>query len=123
MFYGCSSLNRVEVAFNQWVDGCTTSWLYKVAPQGKFICPENLVDNRGQDYIPEGWVVSHGEPEYQLGDVNGDGSVDVTDVTVLITKVLGGEPAEFIPEVADVDDNGVLDVTDVTVLISKILAM
>lgn len=123
MFYGCSSLNRVEVAFNQWVDGCTTSWLYKVAPQGKFICPENLEVNRGQDYIPEGWVVSHGEPEYQLGDVNGDGSVDVTDVTVLITKVLGGEPAEFIPEVADIDDNGVLDVTDVTVLISKILAM
>lgn len=129
MFKGCTSLNRVEVGFTQWPAtgsngwSSTTDWLVNVAPKGTFVCPEGLEVIYGTSKIPEGWVVSHGEPEYQLGDVNGDGSVDVTDVTVLITKVLGGEPAEFIQEVADVDDNGVLDVTDVTVLISKILAM
>ncbi|MDO4972208.1 MAG: M6 family metalloprotease domain-containing protein [Bacteroidales bacterium] len=56
-----------------------------------------------------------------LGDVNKDGLVDVTDVTVLINHVLGIESTPFNSLNADIDENGTLDVTDATLLINMIL--
>ena len=55
----------------------------------------------------------------KLGDVNGDGKVDVSDVTALINMILGTTPADL--EVADINADGILDVTDVTALINAIL--
>ena len=54
-----------------------------------------------------------------LGDVNVNGTVDVSDVTELISMVLNG--AEYVPWAADLDGNGVLNVADVTALIQQIL--
>lgn len=54
------------------------------------------------------------------GDVNGDGAVDVSDVTALINKILG--TVAFDDSVCDVDGNGVVNVSDVTALINLILA-
>ena len=55
------------------------------------------------------------------GDVTGDGSVNVTDVTALVNMILGviamDEPA------ADVDGNGAINVSDVTALINIILGI
>ena len=53
------------------------------------------------------------------GDVNGDGTVDVSDVTALINMILGTTPADL--KVADINADGILDVTDVTALINEIL--
>ena len=67
----------------------------------------------------------NGMAAYQLsknvkfGDVNGDGNVDVSDVTALINMILGTTPADL--EVADINADGILDVTDVTALINAIL--
>lgn len=55
----------------------------------------------------------------KFGDVNGDGKVDVSDVTALINMILGTTPADL--EVADINADGILDVTDVTALINAIL--
>lgn len=55
----------------------------------------------------------------KFGDVNGDGNVDVSDVTALINMILGTTPADL--EVADINADGILDVTDVTALINAIL--
>lgn len=55
----------------------------------------------------------------KFGDVNGDGNVDVSDVTALINMILGATPADL--EVADINADGILDVTDVTALINAIL--
>ena len=55
------------------------------------------------------------------GDVNGDGDVDVKDVTALITYILGKTPAAFVLENANVNDEGEIDVQDVTALINMIL--
>ena len=64
------------------------------------------------------------EVTYEPGDVNHDGKVDVTDVTMLISYVLGNNPDGFFVEEANVDGdaNGTIDVTDVTALISKVLS-
>lgn len=71
------------------------------------------------------YVPGNGMAAYQLsknvkfGDVNGDGNVDVSDVTALINMILGTTPADL--EVADINADGILDVTDVTALINAIL--
>ena len=57
-----------------------------------------------------------------LGDVNLDGNVNVTDVTDMINAILGSPSASFCKITADFDGDGVINVTDVTALINKILA-
>ena len=53
------------------------------------------------------------------GDVNGDGVVNVSDVTALINKILG--TASYSDSVCDIDGNGTVNVSDVTALINLIL--
>ena len=54
-----------------------------------------------------------------MGDINGDGTVDVTDVTALINHILGTAP--FPTEVCDLNADGEINVTDVTTLITHLL--
>ena len=53
------------------------------------------------------------------GDVNGDGVVNVSDVTSLINVILGNEPGEL--AICDINADGELNVSDVTALINSIL--
>ena len=53
------------------------------------------------------------------GDVNGDGAVNVSDVTTLVNMILGVIPKN--EERADVDGNGTVNVSDVTALVNIIL--
>ena len=55
-----------------------------------------------------------------LGDVNGDGEVDIVDVTMLISAVLSNKPVE--PAVADMNNDGSIDIIDVTELINYVLS-
>lgn len=57
----------------------------------------------------------------QTGDVNCDGSVNVSDITTLINHILGNEPTPFIKEKADIDENNTLDVSDAVALLNIIL--
>ena len=59
---------------------------------------------------------------FMLGDVNCDGRVDVSDVSTLVSKILGEEPTQFNPDAANVNADQVLDVSDVTSLVSIILS-
>ena len=56
-----------------------------------------------------------------LGDVNNDLDVNVTDVTVLVDRILGHEVDDFNQENADVTRDGDISVTDVTALVDLIL--
>ena len=64
-----------------------------------------------------------GGSTYELGDVNGDGLVNVGDVTTLIAYILGNDVDTFIAEAAncDGDSQTVLNVSDVTALIHYVL--
>ena len=55
------------------------------------------------------------------GDVNGDGSIGIADITVLIDYLLGVEAANFVLLNADADGNGKIDIADVTRIIDMIL--
>jgi len=54
------------------------------------------------------------------GDVNGDGEVNVTDVTLLISHVMGGS-AYIDMENADVNRDGDINITDITMLIAHVM--
>ena len=55
------------------------------------------------------------------GDANGDGKVDIVDVTMTISYILGQNPAGFNQQAADVTGDGKVDIVDVTSIIDIIL--
>ena len=63
-------------------------------------------------------------PTVLYGDVNGDGKIDVTDVTMLQRRIAqlltAEEQAKFQTQNADVSGDGKIDVTDVTLLQQRI---
>ena len=61
------------------------------------------------------------DPEYILGDVDGNGEVDVTDVNILINIILNKDQAENYGPRAYVTDDDEIDVTDVNMVINIIL--
>ena len=61
-----------------------------------------------------------GGTSYQIGDVNMDGYVNISDVTALIDYVLGGD-ANIDLQAADVNGDSAINITDVTALIDKVL--
>ena len=60
---------------------------------------------------------------YRAGDVDGDGQLNISDVTGLIDLLLSGEPiqSEDVQHAADVDGDGTVNVADVADLIDLIL--
>lgn len=60
------------------------------------------------------------DADYLYGDVNGDGSADVSDVAALIAYILGKETGINV-QAADVNGDGTVDVTDVAALIKYII--
>ena len=62
------------------------------------------------------------EPEYILGDVDGNGVLGVSDATLLISYLLNEGGNVTIDELAaDMDKDGHITVTDATLLISMLL--
>ena len=55
------------------------------------------------------------------GDVNSDGAVDIVDVTMTISHILGQKPANFNVDAADVSGDGNVNIVDVTSIIDIIL--
>ena len=56
------------------------------------------------------------------GDVNGDGSVNIIDVTALINYLLGGSASDINMTAADCNTDGSVNITDVTALINYLLS-
>ena len=60
-------------------------------------------------------------PEYEPGDVNGDGEVSIGDVNVVIDILLGLEVDQEVRDRADVDGDGELSIADLQRIIDKLL--
>ena len=56
-----------------------------------------------------------------LGDVNGDGKIDISDVVCMINHILGNDNTNFVIENADMNGDGDINISDVTVLVNIIL--
>ncbi len=56
-----------------------------------------------------------------LGDVNGDGYINMSDVTAVINYILGNNPSPFIFENANVSNDEYINMSDLTAIIGIIL--
>ena len=69
-----------------------------------------------RDYMPQG---EEPQPEPKKGDVNGDGIVDVADISSIITVMAAPSDLPALGEaMADVNGDGVVDVADISSVIS-----
>ena len=94
---------------------------------------ENLTENATYEYkvmaigasAQSDWSnvveVTLSDQSLKWGDVNRDGQVNVSDVTVLINMILGNLATDN--ETADVNGDGNVNVSDVTTLINIILGI
>ena len=77
-----------------------------------------------QQYTYDDWQAMYVDlyPNVEVlnGDINGDGQVDVADVTTLIGIVLNSNN-DYSLDLVDVNNDGLVDVADVTALISIVL--
>jgi hypothetical protein len=55
------------------------------------------------------------------GDVNGDGSINISDVTDLIDYLLTSDASSISLSGADTNQDGVINISDVTALIDHLL--
>ena len=83
---------------------------FRVSQVGGSTTAKVYVDNISFSYYKE---------TGEVGDINGDGTVDVSDVTALINKILG--TSDYTDEVCDINGDGEINVSDVTQLINQIL--
>jgi hypothetical protein len=58
-------------------------------------------------------------PPYTLGDVDGNGSVSITDAVLIVNYIIGKPNSTFIKDAADLDGNGQITITDKVLLINK----
>ena len=68
------------------------------------------------------FTVDPSAPSYVLGDANGDGKVNVTDIVEMVNYILGKPSANFNKAAADVNGDGEVNVTDIVSVVSVILA-
>lgn len=77
------------------------------------------------DLCPYEGYVSPNDPgnggETNVGDVNGDGNVNISDVTLLIDYLLNQDGTGLDLIAGDCDGNGEINISDVTILIDKLL--
>ena len=128
MFAGCVYLQTIYVG-NDWSTAAVTSSNYM------FMNCYSLVGGKGTTYdanhIDKAYAHIDGgtsNPGYFTaknagvrGDVNGDGSVSISDVTALIDYLLTGNASGISLSGADTNQDSSINISDVTVLIDYLL--
>ena len=80
-----------------------------------------LSDNNSQGYETAYVKSTLTLSAYTLGDVNGDGKINVIDFTAIANNILGKTPSDFIEKAADVSGDGKVNVVDLTAVANIIL--
>ncbi|MBO7467147.1 MAG: BspA family leucine-rich repeat surface protein, partial [Bacteroidaceae bacterium] len=127
MFYGCSALTTIYVGDNWDMTNAASN------SGSMFGDCTSLVGGAGTSFASagvtdaayahiDGGIANPGyftaKTAYKKGDVNMDGEVNVSDVTMLVSMILGNTTMNT---AADVNTDGEVNVSDVTALVSIIL--
>ena len=137
-FVGCTGLtsvtipNSVTEIGDMAFEGCTgLKKIYSLNPVPPVIYEGTFETYHTDLFVPKGCYLKYKEAEYwknftfiseinvETGDIDGDGEINVGDVTALINKLLSA--ASFDDDVCDINGDDEVNVTDVTSLINMIL--
>ena len=118
-FYGCSGLMRINAYPDPEKVSTGAKAFGGVRKDGTLhVLPKYLSAYR----IASQWrdFTNIKDDLAEIGDINLDGKVDVSDVTTLVNMILNGETANL--ELADINADGKVNVSDVTALVNIILS-
>ena len=140
---GCTALQELYIQKNQIKDSEMTSLIGSLrtiptsenegllgvyepnssSAEGNQITDAQIIAARAKRWMPKQYTSGSWEdlPFILTGDVNGDGAVNVTDVTTLVNMILNVIPKDL--ERGDIDGNGAINVSDVTALVNIILGL
>lgn len=134
MFVNCSNLKTIYVG-----DGWSTEGLTGAnSSTNMFAACTSIVGGKGTTYDANHWDKEYAcidggpgsetpgylteKPAFLLGDVNGDGDVNVADVTALVNIILGKDTTgQYNHAAADVNQDNQITIADVTALVNIIL--
>ena len=127
MFNNCSSLKTIYVGTEWNTDSVASS-------EDMFYGCTSLVGGMGTTYdsthVDKTYAHIDGAPTdpgyfsvtFTCGDVNDDGSVNISDVTTLIDYLLSGDGTDINILAADCNQDGSVNISDVTTLIDYLLS-
>lgn len=107
-----SAVSIGSEVFNLVINDYSNRTLY--VPYGT--SAEYQADTKWSQYF--GSIVEMNGPS---GDMNGDGTISIRDVTTLIDYLLGAESGSFSVDNADVNGDGQITIADATALIDMLL--
>ena len=131
--YGYSTSSRMIISGAQTkltANGTNNGSLYQLVttmndglaitePAGAYFNSNGTVLYNGNVVKNQDVVIS--KPTFTRGDVDGDGTVGIADVTALIDYLLTGNATDINLAAGDVDDSGTVNIADVTALIDYLL--
>lgn len=125
-FYGCENLSTVRVKRYQPVEIYEdvfygSWWNYEIYDNATLYVPRGT---KAAYQAATGWKNFSNIVEYGklAGDVNGDGVVNITDVTMTVNHVLGNHAEAFDETVADMNDDGKINISDVSLIVGIVLS-
>lgn len=104
-----------------------TYYLFTYGDDDQKMTVQQVQDSRAKGWWPKRLTTTgrlsdyEGESDLAIGDVNGDGSVDVSDVNIVINIMLGKAQASTYPGNADCNGDNNVDVSDVNIIINIML--
>ena len=116
-FYGCD-LNKVTCISNTPPAAESDSFDYNSYNTATLYVPATSLNSYKYKIPWKNFKKIEAMPEYVTGDVDGDGHININDVTGLINILLSGETPSA---GADVDGDGRINIDDVTALINNLL--
>ena len=126
MLKDCSSLSVLSVSLT--MENLASTACTGVGTEENpclLIVPEgfNFPSDTDPDETPFTWcsgyfTLGH---KYEMGDVNMDGHVTVTDVMLTVNHILGNEPERFHKKYADMNSDTNINVADVMLIVSKVI--
>ena len=124
-YFGFADLFFIEgIGYDGNISGYTLGYLYTMRSQfinssyqGFFL---DYVEENGKIIYKGIWYDEH-HVQMTAADVNGDGVVNISDVTSLIEMILHEGPSHIRPN-GDINQNGETNISDVTTLIDLIMS-
>jgi len=100
-----------QIQSGSWTSG-TAIMVNVGATEGSYTYIMTVSDQIGQTASDTVIVTILPSGEFQNGDVNHDGNVDIIDALMIAQHYVGLDPQPFYPEEADVDGSGAIDIVD-----------
>lgn len=113
----------IRIRSNQTEGETVTFRVYQTSTDMTLYVTENIsFKNLEMEGLPSSPKVLH-LSDVLLGDVNGDGFVDVADISAVRNHILGINNTVFLTEAADMNHDGGIDVSDLSAIRNIILGI